>query len=106
MVGLEFIEKPQDHIHHFGNETIELNTFLKKDEHASFVSQEEEYDQDLVEEEFEDYQKYYLNAMMDLKRKYNLRSINVVVDPPKKAPKGQASSSQPAKNMPRREIVQ
>ena len=63
--------------------------FLTKDEHDNFVSQEEEEDdQDLVEEESEDYQKAYLNAMMDFQKKYNLRSINVMVDPPKKALEG------------------
>ena len=35
----EFIEQPQDHIHHFGNEPKESKTFLTKDEHDSFVSQ-------------------------------------------------------------------
>jgi hypothetical protein len=43
MIDEEFIEKPQDHIHHFGNsEPRESKTFLTKDEHDSFVSQEEE----------------------------------------------------------------
>ena len=67
--------------------------------------QEEEDDQDLIEEESHDYHKAYLNAMMDLKMQYNLRSRNVVVDPTKKTPEGQASTSQPAKNQPRIEIV-
>ena len=79
---------------------------MTKDEHDNFVLQEEEDDQELVEEEFEDYHKSHLNAMMDLQRQYNLRTRNVVVDPPKKAPKGQALASQPTKNQPRREMVQ
>ena len=44
--------------------------------------------------------------MMHLQRQYTLRSINVVVDPPKKAHEGQALASQPSKNLPRREMVQ
>ena len=43
---------------------------------------------------------------MDLQRQYSLRNRNVVVDPPKKAPEGQALGSQPTKNHPRREMVQ
>ena len=90
---------------HFGNELRESKTFLTKDEHDIFVSQEEEDDQDLVEDE-SDYHKAYLNVMMDLQKQYNLRRRNVVANPPKKAPEGHASSSQHAKNLPRREVVQ
>ena len=43
---------------------------------------------------------------MDFQKQYNLRSRNVVVDPPKKAPEGQASASQPAKILPRKEAIQ
>ena len=69
-VDEEFIEQPQDHIHHFGNNELgESRTFLTKNEHDNFVSQED--DEDLVEEESEDYQKAYLNAMMDFQKKYN-----------------------------------
>jgi hypothetical protein len=59
LIDEEFIEKPQDHIHHFGNnDPKESRTFLTKYEHDIFVSQEEEEDdEDLVEEESEDYQK-------------------------------------------------
>ena len=67
--------------------------------------QEEEGDQDPIEEEPEDYHKAYLNAMMDLQRKYNLRNRNVVLDPHKEAPQGQALASHPTKNQPRREKV-
>ena len=105
LIDEEFIEQPQDHIHHFGNELKELDTFVTKSEHDNFVSQEEEDDKEPIEEESEDYHKAYLNAIMDLQRQYNLRNINVVVDPPKKAPKGQALASQLSKNQPRREMV-
>lgn len=98
LIDEEIIKKPQDHTHNFGNELKESKTFVTTDEHDSFVLQKEEDDQDLVEEEFEDNHKAYLNAMMDLQKKYNLRRRNVVVDPPKKAPQGQASTSQHAKN--------
>ena len=70
-----------------------------KNEHDNFVSQEEENDdQDLVEKGSKDYQKAYLNAMINFQNKYNLSSINVAVDPPKRAPEGQASASQLAKS--------
>ena len=106
LIDEEFIEKPQDHIHHFGNELKELETFVTKDVHDSLVFQEEEEgDQDLIEGESEDYHKAYLNSMMDLQRKYNLRNKNVVVYPTKKAPEGHTSASQPAKNWTRREMV-
>ena len=88
LIDEEFTEQPQDHIHHFGNELIESDTFVTKSEHDNFVSQEDEDDQEPREEEFEYYHKTYLNAMTDLQRQYNLRNKNVVVDPPKKAPKG------------------
>ena len=98
LIDEEFTKKPQDHIHHFDNELKESETFVTKDERDSFVSQEEEDDQDPIEEEFEDYHKAYLDAMMDLQRQYNLRNKNVVVDPPKKTLEGQASTSHPTKN--------
>ena len=66
MVDEDFIEKVEDHIHHFDNEHIESNTFVTKNEHESFLSQEEEDDQEIIEEEFEDYHKAYLNAIMEL----------------------------------------
>ena len=44
--------------------------------------------------------------MMDFQKKYNLRRRNVVVGPPKRAPEGQTLACQPAKNLPRREVVQ
>ena len=89
----EFTEQPQDHIHHFGNEFKELDTFVTKSEHDNYVSQEEEDDQEPIEEGSEDYHKAYLNVMMDLQRKYNLRRRNALVDPPKKAPEVQTSAS-------------
>ena len=93
MINKEFTEQPQDHIHHFGNELTESDTFDTKNDHDNFVSQEEEDDQEPIEEDYEDYHKAYLNATIDLQRKYNLRKKNAVVDPPKKVPKGQASTS-------------
>ena len=69
LIDEDFIEKQQDHIHHFGNEPKESRTFVTKDEHDNFVSQEEgEDDQDLTVEESEDYHKAYLNAIMDLQK--------------------------------------
>ena len=57
LIDEEFTEQPKDHIHHFGNEFIESDTFVKKSEHDNFVSQEDEDDQEPIEEEFEDYHK-------------------------------------------------
>ena len=44
LVDEEFIEKPQDHIHHFGNKPKESKTFVTKEEHDSFLFQQEEED--------------------------------------------------------------
>ena len=49
MVDEEFTKQPQDHSHHFGNELQESDTFVTKSEHDSFVSQEEEDDQEQIE---------------------------------------------------------
>jgi hypothetical protein len=106
LIDEEFIEQPEDHIHQFGGEPKESDTFVTKSEHDNFVSQEDEGDQEPIEEESEDYHKAYLNAMSDLQRQYNLRNRNLVVDPPKKAPKVRASASQPTKNQHRKEVVQ
>ena len=38
----EFIEKLQDHIHQFGDDPEESDTFVTKSEHDNFVSQEDE----------------------------------------------------------------
>ena len=70
------------------------------------MSKEDECDQEPVEEESKVYHKGYLNVITNLKNQYNLRKRNVVVDPPKKAPEGQASASQPTKSQPRGEVVQ
>ena len=41
---------------------------------------------------------------MDFQKQYNLRSINVVVDPPKRAPENKASTNQPTKNLPNKDV--
>jgi len=69
------------------------------------VSQEDGCDQEPREEESENYHKAYLNAMPHLQTQYNFRNINVVVGPPKKAPEGQTSASQPTKNQHRKEVM-
>ena len=53
-----------------------------------------EGNENLVRGESEEYHKAYLNAMMDFQKKYNLRSRNVLVDPPKMAPEGHTLASQ------------
>ena len=52
LIDKEFTKQPQYHIHHFGNEIIELDTFVTKSDHDNFVSQEGENDQEPIEEEF------------------------------------------------------
>ena len=105
LIDEDFIEKPLDHIHQFGDEPEESDTFVTKDKHDNFVSQEDEGDKETREEESKDYHKAYLNAMLDLSRQYNLRNGNVVVGPPKKALEGQTSASHPAKNQHMKEVV-
>lgn len=85
LVDEEFMEQPEGHIHHYGK--YESRNFLTKDEHDSFLSEgKEEANKNLVIGELDDYHKSYLNSTMNFQNKYNLRSINVVVVPPKKAP--------------------
>ena len=43
---------------------------------------------------------------MDFQKQFNLRSRNVVVDPPKKALVNQASTSQSTKNIPNKQVQQ
>ena len=51
LIDEEFIEQPQDHIHHFGNDLEESDTFVTKSEHDNFAFQEDEDDRDPIEEE-------------------------------------------------------
>ena len=84
LVAEDFIEQPEDHIHHFGNN--ESKYFLTKDEHDRFILEgKEENNENVVKEESKEYQKAYLNAMMNFQNQHNLRSKNVVIDPPKRA---------------------
>ena len=80
----EFIEEPQEHIHQFGDDLEELDSFVTKDQHDNFVTQEDEGDQDPIGDESEDSHTAYLNALSEFNRKYELRNINVVVGPPKR----------------------
>jgi hypothetical protein len=66
LIDEEFIEQPQDHIHRFGDEHEESDTFVTKSEHNNFVSHEDEGSEEPREEESEDYHKAYLNAMSNL----------------------------------------
>ena len=68
LIDEEFTKQRQDHIHHFGNEPGESDTFVIKSEHDNFVSQEDEDDEEPKEEEFEDYHKAYLNAITDFSK--------------------------------------
>ena len=48
MVDEEFIEEPQEHIHQFGDDPKESDSFVTKNQHDGFVSQEDEGDQDPI----------------------------------------------------------
>ena len=82
-----------------------LDSFVTKDQHDNFVSQEDEGDQETIGGESEDSHKAYLNALSEFNRKYELRNISVVASPPKKVTDGQASASQPTKILLRKEVV-
>ena len=101
----EFIEEPQEHIHQFGDDLEESDSFVTKDQHDNFVTQEDEGDQEPIGDELEDSHTTYLNALSEFNRKYDLRNKSVGVSPPKKAPQGQASTSQPIKAQPKKEVV-
>ena len=59
----EFIEEPQEHIHQFGDDPEESDSFVTKDQHDNFVTQGDEGDQELVGNEEEDSHIAYLNAL-------------------------------------------
>ena len=101
----EFIEEPQEHIHQFGDDPEESDSFVTKDQHDNFVTQEDEGDQEPIGNESEDSHTAYLNALLEFNRQYDLRNISVVVSSPKKVTQGQGSASQPAKIQPRKEVA-
>ena len=84
----EFIEEPQEHIHQFGDDLEELDSFVTKDQHDNFVTQEDEDDQEPIEDELENSHIAYLNALLEFNRQYDLRNRSVVVAPPKKVTQG------------------
>ena len=100
LVDEEYLEEPQELIHQFGDDPEEIVSFVTKYQHYNFVSQEDEGDQEPIGEDSESSHTTYLNALSvynEACKQYELRSINVVVAPPKKVTDGQASSSQHAK---------
>ena len=80
----EFIEEPQEHIHQFGDDPEESNSYVTKDQHDNFVTQEDERGQGPIRDELEDSHTTYLNALSEFNRKYEPRNRNVVVAPTKK----------------------
>ena len=105
LVDEEFMEEPQEHIHQFGDDPEESDSFVTKGQHDNFLPQEDEYDQEPIREESENPHNSYLNALLEFNRQYELRNISVVVSPPKKVIDGQTSASHPAKIQPRKEVV-
>ena len=59
----EFIEEPQEHIHQFGDDPEESDSFVTKDQHDNFVTQEDEGDQEPIGNKSEDPHTTYLNAL-------------------------------------------
>ena len=47
----EFIEEPEEHIHQFGDDLEETDSFVTKDQHDNFVFQEDEGDQEPIGDE-------------------------------------------------------
>ena len=47
----EFIEEPQEHIFQFGDDPEESDSFITKDQHDNFVTQEDEGDQEPIRKE-------------------------------------------------------
>ena len=93
LVDEEFIEEPQEHIHQFGDDPEESDSFVTKDQHDNFVTQEDEGDQEPIKNEMEDPHTTYINALSEFNRQYELRNRSVGVAPPRKVPQGQASAS-------------
>ena len=50
-----FIEEPQELIHQFGDDLEESDSFVTKDQHENFVTQEDEGDQELLGNESEEF---------------------------------------------------
>ena len=70
------------------------------------MTQEDEGDQEPIGDESEESHIAYINSLSEFNRIYDLRNKSVGVAPPKKVAQGQASTSQPAKTQPRKEVVQ
>ena len=90
----------------FGDDPEESDSFVTKDRHDNFVTQEDGVDQEPIGNESEDSHTAYLNALSEFNRQYDLRNRSVGVAPPKRVPSGQTSPSQPVKAQPRKEVVQ
>ena len=106
LVDEKYLEEPQEHIHHFGDDPEESDSFVTNDRHDNFVIQEDEGGQELKENEEEDPHTTYLNALSKFNRKYELRNRSVGVSPPRRVPQDQASASQHPKIPLRKEMVQ
>ena len=62
LVDEEFIEEPQEHIHQFDDDPQESDSFVTKDQHENFVSQEDEGYQEPIGDEPEDSHATYLKC--------------------------------------------
>ena len=62
------MEETQEHIHQFGDDPEESDSFVTKDQHDNFVSQEDEDDQEPIGDELESSHIAYLNALSEFNR--------------------------------------
>lgn len=109
LVNEEYLEEPLEHIHQFGDDPKESDSFVTKDQHDNFVTQDDESDREPMENEGKDPHTAYLNACSifnEAQRQYDLRSRSMLVAPPGRVAHGQALGSQPAKILPRKEVMQ
>ena len=73
----EYSKEPQEHIHQFGDDPEESDSFVTKDQHDNFVTQEDEGDQEPIENEAKDSHTAYINALSKFNRQYDLRNRSV-----------------------------
>ena len=74
-------EPPEDQIHHFGD--LDYDIYLTEMEHNLYAQEEDPKD---LEEELEQYQRGYMHAIDEVKRKIQLRSRDVTFNRGKQNP--------------------
>ena len=91
----EFPEQPEDHINQLGDQVMKVFVTKKEDDKFNLGNNESKFNQ-----ESDDYQKGYQNAMIDLQRQLSLRNRDVqITNLPKKVNGNRAYTSQSDKEM-------